>query len=115
MYSAPEPSNDYQEQINNKGQSCQFNSKNKHPEITIGQAVCSERSSPRRNSVVLPKALDVSVNFSHEGHQGIVVIKVLLLSAFWFPSRDCMIEDIVCCCFLCQDTTQEKRPLHRKC
>lgn len=23
MYSAPEPSNDYQEQINNKGQSCQ--------------------------------------------------------------------------------------------
>ena len=62
----------------------------------------------------MPKALQCrEVNISHEGHQGIVKTKQVLRSAVWFPTMDCMTEDILRNCLPCQAATQQKpkRPL----
>ena len=45
----------------------------------------------RGSPIVVPKALQYRVvNINHEGHQGIVKTKQLLLSAVWFPGMDRM-------------------------
>ena len=71
--------------------------------------VRSELSVAHESRIVVRKALQCRVvNISHEGHQGIVTTKPLLLSAVWFPGMDRMTEEIIRTCQRCQAATQQK-------
>ena len=52
--------------------------------------------------LIIPKSLQLA----HEGHQGIVVTKILLRKKVWFPNIDQQAEDLVKGCLSCQATVE---------
>lgn len=60
----------------------------------------------RGTRIVIPTALqDRVLQLAHEGHQGIVKTKALLITKVWFPDIDCKAEAEVSSCLACQAST----------
>ena len=60
----------------------------------------------RGDRLVVPRDFrQLVVDTAHEGHQGAVKCKQLLITRVWFPGLDKMVEDKVSGCLGCQSTT----------
>lgn len=63
----------------------------------------------RNDLLVIPKSLQQQViDYAHEGHPGMVLVKRLLRSICWFPGMDKQIDNTIRSCIACQcnvDTT----------
>ena len=65
----------------------------------------------RRNQIVIPKALrKQTLALAHEGHQGMVKTKQLILEKIWFPKIDHEVECLLSSCLACQSNGPNTKP-----
>ena len=65
----------------------------------------------RGSRIVIPKALrDRAISIAHEGHQGLVKTKKLLLEKIWFPRIDDSVKQKVNKCIACQANSSGNHP-----